>query len=187
MTENVIRTASLATDDEWQRGSNWYADAQSYIAGLSHATHTPADTVAGVVAALSPRVSWSRNLVAARAACEGADKPSGVLTESWDRAQGVLLGTVNPLDWPAKIGRFYRNLTGDPHAVTVDAWSWRVAAPGVPDARLYRAGVYEAVEAAYQHAGDRLEVTPADVQATTWLHIRHAVYAARARRYFHGE
>jgi hypothetical protein len=70
-----------------------------------------------------------------------------------------------------KIVNFARNLAGDLNAVTVDRWAHRVATNGersdVPTGDLYRA-----IAEAYEIAASMRGVSPATMQAATWVAVR---------------
>ena len=69
-----------------------------------------------------------------------------------------------------KTKAFAANIIGDDHAVTVDVWAARIA--GITEEQLARVGVYEAVAHGYRLAAKRAGITPAQMQATTWVVIR---------------
>lgn len=60
-TSNIITVALQATDDEWTYGLSWYSDALTFCNRVASENGTTATIVAGITAALSPRISWDKN------------------------------------------------------------------------------------------------------------------------------
>lgn len=154
-------------------GHAWYAKAHQLALEIS-----PDDVArgAGIIAALSPRISWSRNKVAAQIIADryrdGQEMPyvTGVLQanarKAWRIASGespdVVLGGQ-------KVKAFYANIIGDHDAVTVDTWAAKVATDD--DTRLYP-HIYDDIASSYRHVARKVGVSPAILQASTWVAIR---------------
>lgn len=114
MTRNVLRVYRLATDSA---------------------------NVACIVAALSPQVSWERNLV---------------------------LLTVFP--GGPKVNSFAANLAGDYGSiVTIDAHAAQVALADVLFNKSLPWSPYACIARAYINAAKRIDVAPAHLQAVCWL------------------
>lgn len=151
-----------------QAGAEWYEQAQEACVSLSRASGRDLDVVTRVVAAMSPRCSWSGNLTkAARALsmedlCEVSDLPA-VMVNLRKVCRGEDFGPR-----ALKISAFAAALGGDEQAVTVDSWMSR--AFGGPD--RVGPGWYRQVEAAIRKGADRLGLTPRTLQATIWLQVR---------------
>ena len=59
---NLRQRLDSATPAEWQEGQEWYADAHAYAVQLSKRyDHVSLSQAAGIIAALSPQVSWDLN------------------------------------------------------------------------------------------------------------------------------
>jgi S-adenosylmethionine:diacylglycerol 3-amino-3-carboxypropyl transferase len=67
---------------------------------------------------------------------------------------------------------FWRNITGDLDAVTVDVWAAR-AATGDRSRDRVTAKQYQTIAAAYRAAADIVGANPRDVQAAVWVHTRN--------------
>ena len=186
-TENIITTYLVADERERAIGDDWYRAAHVFAQGLTKARKgLTISQACGIVAALSPQLSWRANQVAAvqlvRTGTAGA-----VLGSNLAKARAILTGadvreTLGFNDpekvkrgQGAKVRSFYLNIL-DPvrsTAVTVDRHAVAVAFGHLPEGReqvnlLGRRGGYESVADAYREAADLLGTTPLRVQAVTW-------------------
>jgi hypothetical protein len=174
--DRIVATFNKATASDIERGAAWYADGETFIRSLAAETSIPVDNVAAVVAHLSPRTTWQRNLYGATMLLTTGTAPT-CIAANVDRARRAL-DSDTPRDTfgkgAPKTRRFMANLLGERDVVTVDVWAARVALGPRDDAEqvLGRVGVYDAIERAYQIAAQRLAVDPVTVQATTWIVAR---------------
>lgn len=175
VADRIVKMWNRATDADKEAGARWYAEGEAFIDELTVRSGKTRDQVAAVVAHLSPRTTWQRNLLGAQSLLL-TDQAPGCIGANVDRARKALaadqpLGTLNG----PKTSRFARNLLGDREAVTVDVWAARVALGARDDAELLlgRVGVYEAIEHAYRVAARRVGVDPVTMQATTWIVARN--------------
>lgn len=177
----ILATFDRATASDIEAGATWYgADATAVVAAVSEAGCLSAECAAVVIAHLSPRTSWARNVAGAMAAAEGY-QGHGVMSGNYGRAYAAIasyrrggnpLATFGPN--AHKTHAFARNLLGDRTAVTVDVWALRVAlGPDADESVLKRAGVYAAVSEAYRVAARARGVDPTTMQATTWVVARN--------------
>lgn len=174
----ILRCYRQATAPTVDAGLNWYRDAHATARSLD-----PGDPrrAAGVIAALSPRLQWARNLeLAARAYADG--HATGTLGASC-RAANTILGGAEPLDVLAgpKVRAFFTLIAqpDDPRTVCVDRHAIDIAVGArMSDAErtalypLATGGLYQAFARCYRRAATHLGVSPAQVQAVTWLHWR---------------
>ena len=65
--ENIAAWRATASAEDIDRGRDWYPMARSVARQLAARYGVGIDTAAGVIAALSPRCSWSANMAAAEA------------------------------------------------------------------------------------------------------------------------
>lgn len=159
-----------------EEGTAWYDRASDTAAALAAGSGLPYARCAGVIAALSPRVSWSVNVRAAAAIVDAA---------AYGRAEPVVagLGANRRKAWriatgadPAdvlggdKVRAFYANITGDLSAVTVDVWA-ASAALGRPVGSIGHA-MYARIADAYRMAATLRAVSPRTMQAAVWCHVR---------------
>ena len=165
---NIIAIARRATPAEIESGVQWYQTAHneaSRIATLNEG--------AGVIAALSPRMPWDRNLaIAERAFVEG--RASGALSANVAKANAILDG-ADPLDvlGGLKVRSFYANIIyPDGRDGTIDRLGFDMVNGRSTSDRersgLSRKGVYEMHADYYREAGVILGLTGAQVQAITW-------------------
>jgi hypothetical protein len=174
-TENVVNVFNQATPVQHATGVAWYHDAHGAAASLD--PDRP-DRAAGVIAALSPQTYWARNLeLAARAYDQGF--ASGTLGRSCRVADAILSGAdpLSVLSGP-KVRAFYMLISNpdDAHTVCVDRHAVDVAigerltvAERERWYPLARRGWYERFAACYRAAAPHLGVSPAQVQAVTWV------------------
>lgn len=181
-TPKVLRVFAAATRQQRREGVGWYRHAHGVAASLD------SDVVraAGVIAALSPRVSWPRNVeLAGRAYTEG--KASGTLGRSCKAADAILAGAhpAYVLNGP-KVRAFFTLILDptDEHTVCVDRHAIDVAvghrlveAERTEKFSLERRGLYERFARCYRRAGAQLGILPSQVQAVTWVTWRAGLVA----------
>lgn len=180
MIRRLVRAYESATPEQVADGREWYSRAYVEALALSVGTDLTPRQCAGVIAALSPRVTWAQNLIrAARMVdiwehCRRDLEPPRYrlgLGLSIDRAWRIVSGEGRPLDvlGGKKTRAFYRNITGDRDAVTVDVWAARIAygrEVGLTDNR------YDTCARAYAAAAAKVGECPRDFQAITWIAAR---------------
>lgn len=173
---NIVRVWEQATVAELSEGMDWYRDANALAVRLSPSDPAQA---AGVIAALSPMMSWGQNVnLAVRAYADG--KASGALFSNVAKANRILAGE-RPEDVLGgdKVRAFY-GVIADPtsDAVVVDRHAFDIAVGRVTnnDSRhaLGRKGVYESFSNAYVRAAKAIaretgmDVSASQVQAVSW-------------------
>jgi hypothetical protein len=176
-TRHIRNYLALATSEQRREGIAWYgASAASTIESIARETGLDFEHVAGVVALLSPRVRWYKNIEGARDFCRayvsGNPEPyaNGLPYNrrkawQWLHTRDYELLTGN------KVSAFYQNLTGNEQRVTVDTWAIRAATRCKLDAVDSTRRYYE-VERAYQRVAREHGLTPAQCQAIVWVVIR---------------
>lgn len=116
--------------EHWESGKAWYKQAYQFTKYLSEDTGLPLENVAGVIAALSPQVSWETNCYSAESVVRYAqiDKRYGGYYANVEKAYQCL--TAHPLKvlGGAKVLAFYHNILNphSPEYVTVDTHIARV-------------------------------------------------------------
>lgn len=184
VVRRIVRTFDAATPSDVESGARWYDEAGDLAMSLTgyddgNSRAVTVEGAAAVIAALSPRTPWSRNVAGAVAFIRSGRADAldlGCLTTNVDRAERVLSATADPIGaldtgTAPKVHAFARNIAGDREAVTVDVWACRVA--DLDDEKLSRKGAYDAVAHAYRLAARRRGVDPATMQATTWIVARN--------------
>lgn len=168
----ILRTFDKANVSTVEQGARWYDEAGQLAASLA-TREVPLENVASVIAALSPRTSWARNVAGAAALLKSgpqAARDLGCIGRNVETARLAKREGYAALNGP-KTSRFARNIAGEREPVTVDVWACRVA--NLNEDLLTRKGAYDMVEAAYQAAARRRGVDPATMQATTWIVARN--------------
>ena len=175
VTDRIVKVFDKATPSDIEAGSRWYDEAGELCSDLASKAGSR-EHAAAVIAHLSPRTSWTRNVEGAiELLVTGSCTGSGCIGANVDRAQTALAcltgdEAIETLNGP-KTRRFALNILGDRESVTVDVWAARVA--GITEQDLGKVGVYDAVEHAYRLAARRRGVDPATMQATTWVVARN--------------
>lgn len=172
IVRRILATFDRASASDIESGATWYdaaGDLATELSGEYGRNHA-----AVVIAHMSPRTTWTRNVLGARALLVDGVKYPAIMGDLYDRA-------VRSLDFEdpfesfgpsaPKTLNFARNISGDREAVTVDVWAARVA--NLDDTLLGRKGAYDAVAHAYRLAAHRRGVDPATMQATTWIVARN--------------
>jgi hypothetical protein len=162
---HILRTASPETI---AAGRAWYPNARHTVATLAMVHNVTPQQSALVVASLSPRVHWSRNVRMADSFLRNGT--ANGLGTSAIRASKALEGgldTINPASAP-KVYAFALNLLGDDQAVTVDMWM--LAAAGLPgNLKLTSANRYNTLADIITRLARRNDLTPAETQAIIWV------------------
>lgn len=191
---NILTVWQACTAQDVENGAQWYGEAGAVVADMSAVTGHSRVRCAVVIAHLSPRTTWARNISAAwavlTAGIKGEDqwiagRAAGAMGGNLTRAIDALTAFDNDdalatLKGP-KTRAFALNILGDRDAVTVDVWAVRIAlSPDwrrgmVDDAEksLSRAGVYAAIAEAYRVAAWSAGVDPTTMQASTWVRARN--------------
>lgn len=175
MVQNIKDIYNMATPTIIEDGMTWYLTGNSLCEDIGHNTGYTVEHVATAMSHLSPRVMWSRNVLACERVCQDGDKPSGIMTRSWDMAYDSLrsddpLNTLNG----DKVKAFAANLLGDTEQVTIDVWAVRAACGNrAKEVNLKHVGVYAKIAKAYVKAARDLGIEPAHLQAITWIVVRN--------------
>lgn len=187
MVQNIAHVYSLATDSERLDGAAWYPNAHSIVVEWADFYGRSIANVACIVAALSPQVEWSRNLIIAEDILRGWQPSIGgsilrfVRTAERIRDERAT-DTEHYFAQGCKVRSFAANLAGNWQIVTVDTHGAQIAA-GDPAANL-RVDTwkrYEPVARAYVDAATRIRIEPATLQATVWLAWKRLYPASRKR------
>lgn len=172
------RLYNEAAPDEVSAGIGWYATATEIADDVAERFSMTRDTVAGVIAALSPQNKWPSNLVDAvnycAAAYFGNARPIGrTFPINQERAWKI----ANGADWREvlkgpKVRAFAANISGDLGPVTVDLWATRAAtgdmSAGSPKSEAQR----QAIVKAYETVAEEFGLLPAQFQAIIWCVVR---------------
>lgn len=172
MVRRLLHHYKLASHEVRVDGTDWYPLARRIVERMAIEYDYPATTVAGVIAALSPRLQWAPNLRAARAVLRG-EVPRGVFSASLRKAQAIAdRGTLPyPLDvlGGPKVRAFFLALMGRDDVAVVDTWVLR--AVGYDTDKL-TPKAYDAISQALRIAAAEVGITTARLQAIAWVAVR---------------
>jgi hypothetical protein len=182
---NILKVYRQATQQEHDRGTKWYADAQAQAQAIANQQDVPLRVVVGVIAALSPNNRWERNvkdasdLIAAFLRGDPADvcRPS-TYTKMRDKAWSVIEQMPDTDDDVMrilngqKIVSFFCNIMGHDNC-TIDGHAYNIARGKRVtltdnDTNLNKS-VYLEMQAAYQRAAKRVGIRVYELQAVTWV------------------
>lgn len=193
MIDNVCSILDRATDAQWTAGLYWYTSANALAWELDHVFPTRA---AGVIAALSPRLLWDKNVEYARLAynLKGYDvdvivndTPGGnylpTLNGSALKAMAMVNG-AHPRDVLGKglkTNAFFDNIL-NPYTskrVTVDKHAFDIAnGERTGYSTIITDKWYRIVEAVYVEAAHVFGIAPLQAQAISWVTWRN-MHSAR--------
>lgn len=169
---NIISVFESATPAQRGEGYAWYRVANGIAAMIGDGDVRRG---AGLLAALSPQTSWWMNVeLASDAADHGF--ASGHFRDACSKARRILEGAdpESVLPMRRKTGQFFLCIVDPQHPTAVcvdrhahDLMIGRALGNGVRGLTAH--GRYETVASCYRTAGARLGVTPATVQAVTWV------------------
>jgi hypothetical protein len=167
----------LATAKEFEDGTDWYCNAHYKCKLLADLYSVPLATVAGIVAALSPRNKWERNLIDAELVLLHGEEAS-VATFTSNRTKAVrILNGEPPLSVLSgnKVRSFYECIL-DPsvYIVCVDSHAYAIAVGNGEriKPKVITDAQYLAISQAYQAVAKELVLLPNQLQAITWLAYR---------------
>lgn len=167
MTENVLEVFNRATNDDHMAGMTWYSSAHMIARESGDVLKG-----AGVIAALSPRMPWHRNVTLARMAFD-APLTGGALKRSIAAANAIMHENVPVLDilGGLKTRAFFDNIVHPltSNEVTVDTHAIKIA--GI-DRDSVGKGLYNEIADAYRAAANIAQISPLEMQAVTWITFR---------------
>lgn len=177
MTRRLVALHASTTASDLAAGLAWYERARA--AAESMAIGGDVERAAAVIAHLSPRESWARNVANAarvlQAAADGAECPAVHTTGQRVKAWNVATGAADPTaDHGPKTRAFLANILGDTDRVCVDSWAARAATGDASHRGPSTRGQYALMERAYQRAARAVGMAPRDLQAAIWIHVRGA-------------
>jgi len=183
--DNIKAVFQLATLTEQQDGVSWYPAARAIATNLAKRYSIPAAQAVGVIAALSPRNRWERNvqdadaLIAAYKA-GGAEQAmlTKVCTFGANKAKAVKILEAGLETIPSalailsgpKLKEFATCIAGLPD-VCIDGHAfciWAANRTGLKDVPAIGVKLRREIKADYATAADELGYTAAALQAITW-------------------
>jgi hypothetical protein len=179
--QNLLDLWDLATKSERAAGLAWYRVAHDQAAAIAVDTGLSMPVVSAVIAALSPRCKWERNIVDAENMCRayvnGFDPRTvsvGTFNRNKDRAAGILEQNDPDLLSGPKVNAF-AHCIADPgcREVVVDSHAFNAfvgerAISGMTGPRIHNAR-YIRTSDAYVEVAQELGILPMQAQAVIWL------------------
>ena len=163
------------SQEDWRQGLAWYHDAHSMALEWSANSGLPFDYVAGIMAALSPRVSWANNVQdTANVIGHGHKGKTMALLANVNKALDIREGyDPDEILGGRKVRSFWLNIAY-PHKsldVTLDSHMAKVV--GLPSVKwLERKGVYDALANAFRTLAEKHGIMPHQLQAALWIQAR---------------
>ena len=173
--DNIVRIFGDAVtnmpDDSFLSAFEWYYSVND----LCHSV-TPDNprTFAGIIAALSPRLSWEKNIEYAHLVINGANKVP-CLTTNANKAIAIRDG-ADPDDvlGGQKVTSFFDNIVNPLHSdsVTVDTHAAAIAFGDPRYAFKFGARLYREVAEMYREASAIMGYRPLEIQSISWEYWR---------------
>lgn len=181
MFDNVLSLFTRADGTDRLAGLSWYKQANAWCRLWSQELILPIENVVGVLAVLSPRNKWERNLSDAltvlKAHKVGIDPHSiKVATYGTNKTKAfqIAAGSLDVLGG-VKVTSFFDNILRPTasQAVTVDVWAARIANGDLRANPGTLAGKrYGEIAQAYADVAEYVGLLPHQVQAVTWMAAR---------------
>lgn len=183
--DNILAIYRLATAAERVNGVNWYSTANQIAVSLADRYEISEAQAIGVIAALSPRNKWSRNVIdsenliiayiadpesaaTVKVCTFGANKAKAIKTLGLSRA-ATLEKVLDILSGP-KLREFASCIAGlddvciDGHAYCI----WTGGRTGLKDVPRIGIKLRRQIKADYRAVALDLGLTPSALQAITW-------------------
>jgi hypothetical protein len=169
---------NMASDAQIKSGRAWYAEAHKICDNLSSDMFPP-EIVAGVIAALSPRNKWERNILDAEAVLEAvrggvAPEDIKVCTFNTNKFKAFEIAKGNKIidETSKKTHAFIRNIADlDTDYVTIDVWHLRACFGKTIETGL-TALRYDLIESITLDEAKRVGLKGYEYQAIIWEVVR---------------
>ena len=186
--QSITAVYNLASQTDKNLGLNWYARALTFAVQLSDIYNIETATIVGVIASLSPRNRWERNMQDAESMVKvyanggtfedlmqlkvctfktGKSKAAAILANKIsDRAE--LLATLKG----PKLCEFFNCIMGDCDDVCIDGHAYsiwvgdRITLANVPSIGKK---LRQTIKSDYQEAAKNLGLKSHELQAITWV------------------
>lgn len=181
---NILSVYRLAKTSEVIEGSQWYPTAKLIAERIASEYSMAVSTVVGVIAALSPRNKWERNLVDAENLIrvwnvdhDSADSVK-VCTFSKNKLKAIQIlneqasydDVLTILSGP-KLREFYTCIMGYVEDVCIDGHAYSVwAGDRITLDSIPRIGIKlrREIKSDYVNAAKKVGIKPSEMQAITW-------------------
>ena len=161
------------TREDSALGHAWYPAARAIVRDWAETYDLPVETVACVVAAISPQCAWERNLViAADILSDSSISIGGALHANIAKARRILADratfTLPYFPGGPKVANFALNLAGSETAITVDGHASQAAVADVQARFTLPWTPYLIFAECYETAAHNVGLTGATFQAIIW-------------------
>lgn len=186
--DNIVEMFRRASEDEILEGKAWYAETHNWCQARADEYGLTLETVAAIVAVLSPLQAWTQNKKSAKRVLATGSAVGCGLKSNCRKAEAILRGAA-PLDVlnGDKVLNFYQNIItgGENDGATIDRHAVSIAeGREVGDAErgklLRTKRQYADYVEAYRAAALILGIHVAMLQAITWVAWRNTL-KGRAR------
>lgn len=169
-----------------QEAQDWYAEARAAAEALRAGTSLSIEQTAGIIAVVSPRIQWTKNLTVAAQivdeysmGLEAHQSQAGAFQVNIEKAFRVASGDMSAITGP-KVRAFYANILGCEEQVTIDSWitvaargiKWRKGEMGGGKKLAPTRTERPIIEAAIRAVAIARNTTPARAQAAVWCAVR---------------
>lgn len=179
LRHTLKRQWHLSTDNQREAGANWYPIARRIVGRWSIQYGYSPETVAVIIAALSPQCDWHQNLVGAESILVGGIATGTRCLQACIRkavylreSNACLDDLIDVMPHGAKVNHFAANLCGLDHCVTIDTHAMQAALDNpiaVVPSTAFHWNQYRTFESAYVDTATDLGIVPTAFQATLWL------------------
>lgn len=172
MVSNLLSLWRQTTAVDRREGRLWYPRARRIIREWSEHYDYPRETVACVVAAISPQCPWERNLIIADDILARRAPSIGGIRANIDKAIAIrdncAISTLDYFKSGPKVACFAANLAGDNTLVTIDTHAIQAALLDTTVSFGLRWPQYQVVAECYATAASKVNYRPATFQAIIW-------------------
>ena len=188
MTGNLLSLYDQSTALEQSMGHTWYRRAHLLIGEWAEHYGYTVPTVAAVTAALSPQISWERNLIIADDTLAGRlPSVNGVIRSNLEKARRIMVDRATDIapyfPYGPKVQAFAANLAGDYRWPTIDTHGIQAALNDISLVHGLTFVQYVDIATAYVQGADATCTLPAEFQAIIWLTWKRRYPSATKRAY----
>lgn len=184
LINRCLRWIDDAEPAQMADGITWYDEAKALAADLAPIISQDGggiERAAEVIAALSPRTIWSRNVAGAYALMVHDEALPGLLSRNVTLARRIIDGErLDDITKGPKVKAFARAIAGDTDAVVIDVHM--LHAMGLDDKTLGRVGCYDALSDVVRAAAVRRGLEPSHAQSVIWVVARVDRWSQNRRR-----
>jgi hypothetical protein len=176
LVAHVLQEWKKVTREDLQQGIQWYEQANELAHSMAVGTSYTPDQIGAVISAMSPRMPWGRNKVAARVIVDrhsnGDRNVKGI--GLWDNVKlsYAILDDASSIETlKNKRHHFYLNIMGRKDVATIDSWMCKILFGR--DTTIEAAGDnHDLCSMVIESAAEVAGLNPRDFQAALWVMVR---------------